>query len=121
MHTRRRMSLLARRRTHRLPPSLRVLGLPEIVLQTSEYLVEQVYPEWHRACCELRLNVWRIVRGGVAGQHPPQADVDEVVAPVVPGRTIGIHARMEGRIRVRPVSHEVSHRVYQTPSTSPES
>ena len=81
-----------------------------------------MYPEWHRACCELRLNVRRIVRGagGVAGQHVPQEDIDEVVPPVVPGRMIGVHARLEGRIRVRPVSDEVRHRVYQTPGTSPE-
>ena len=50
--------------------------------------------------------------GEVAGQHLPQAKVDEVVPPVVPGRTIGVHARLEGRIRVRPESDEVRQRVY---------
>ena len=75
-----------------------------------------MYPERHHACCELRLNVGRIVRGGIAGQHLPQADVDEVV----PGRTICVHARLERRICVRPVSDEITHRVYQAPSTSPE-
>ena len=72
-----------------------------------------MYPERHHACCELRLNVRRIVRGGIAGQHLPQADVDEVVPSVVPGRTICVHAGLERRIRVRPVSDEIRHRVYQ--------
>ena len=58
--------------------------------------------------------------GGVAGQHLPQANVDEMVPPVTPGWAIGVHARLECRIRVRPVSDEVGHRVYQTPGTSPE-
>ena len=81
-----------------------------------------MHPERHRACCELRLNVRRIVPGGggVAGQHLPQAEVDEVVPPVVPRRTIGVHACLEDRIRVRPVSDEVRHCVYQTPGTPPE-
>ena len=79
-----------------------------------------MYPERHRARCELRLNVRRIEWvGGVAGQHLPQAEVDEVVPPVVPGRTIGVHERLEGSIRVLPVSDEVRHRVYQTPGTPP--
>ena len=79
-----------------------------------------MYPEWHRVCCELRLNVTHIVRGGIAGQHLPQADVDEIVPPVVPGRTIGVHARLECRTCVRSLSDEIRHRVYQTPGTSPE-
>ena len=79
-----------------------------------------MYPERHHACCELRLNVRRIVRAGIAGQHLPQADVDEVVPSVVPGRTICVHARLERRIRVRPVSDEITHGVYQAPATSPE-
>ena len=79
-----------------------------------------MYPERHHACCELRLNVRHIVRGGIAGQHLPQADVDEMVPSVVPGRTIYVHARLERRICVRPVSDEIRHRVYRTPGTSPE-
>ena len=79
-----------------------------------------MYPERDHACCELRLNVRRIVRGGIAGQHLPQADDDEVVPSVVPGRTICVHAHLERRIRVRPVSNEIRHRVYQAPGTSPE-
>ena len=79
-----------------------------------------MYPERHHACCELRLNVRRIVPGGIAGQHLPQADVDEVVPSVVPGRTICVHARLECHICVRPVSDEIRHRVYQAPGTSPE-
>ena len=79
-----------------------------------------MYPERHHTCCKLRLNVRRIVRGGIAGQHLPQADVDEVVPSVVPGRTICFFARLECRIRVRPVSKEIRHRVYQAPGTSPE-
>ena len=82
-----------------------------------------MYPERRRACSELRQNVRRIERGGegvVAGQHLPQAEVDEVVPPVVPGRTIGVHARLESSIRVLPVSNDVRHRVYQTPGTPPE-
>ena len=58
--------------------------------------------------------------GGVVDQHSPQAEVDEVVPPVVPGRTIGLHARLEGSIRVLPVFDEVRHRVYQTAGTPPE-
>ena len=77
-------------------------------------------PERHRARCEPRLNVGRVVRVGIAGQHLPQADVDEVVPSVVPGRTVRIHARLERRIRVRPVSDEIRHYVYQAPGTSPE-
>ena len=57
--------------------------------------------------------------GGVAGQQLPRADVDEMVPSVVPGRAIGVHARLEYRIRVRPVSDEVRHCIYQTPDTSP--
>ena len=88
----------------------------------AESLGEQVHPEGRRACCELRPNVRRIQReGGVADQHLPQAEVDELVPPVVPRRTIGVHARLEGSIRVLPVSDEVRHRVYQTPGTPPES
>ena len=79
-----------------------------------------MYPERHHACRELRLNVRRIVRGGIAGQHLSQANVDEVVPSVVPGRTIRVHARLERRIRVRPVSDEIRHRLYQAPGTSPE-
>ena len=79
-----------------------------------------MYPEWHHACCELRLNVRRIVRGGIAGQHLPQADVDEMVPSVVPGRTIYVHTRLERRIGVRPVSDEIRQRVYQAPGTSPK-
>ena len=81
-----------------------------------------MHPERQRACCELRQNLRRIVRGGggVAGQHLPQAEVDKVVPPVVPGRTIGVHARLEGSICVLPVCDEVTHRVYQTPGTPPE-
>ena len=79
-----------------------------------------MYPEWHHACCELRLNVRRIVRGGIAGQHLPQADVDETVPSVVPGRTICVPARLERRICVRPVPEEIRHRVYQAPGTSHE-
>ena len=79
-----------------------------------------MYPNRHHACCELRLNVRRIVRGEIARQHLPQADVDEVVPSVVPGRTICVHARLERPIRVRPVSDEIGHRVYQAPGTSPE-
>ena len=79
-----------------------------------------MYPEWHHACCKLRLNVRRIVRGGIAGQPLPQADVDDMVPSVVRGRTIGVHARLERRICVRPVSDEIRHRVYQAPGTTPE-
>ena len=75
-----------------------------------------MHPERHRARREPRLNVGRVVRVGNAGQHLPQADVDEVV----PGRTVRVHARLERRIRVRPVSDEIRHRVYQAPGTSPE-
>ena len=63
-----------------------------------------MHPERHRARREPRLNVGRVVRVGIAGQHLPQADVDEVVPPVVLGRTVRVHARLERRIRVRPVS-----------------
>ena len=79
-----------------------------------------MYPERHHACCELRLNVRRIVRGEIPGQHLPQADVGEVVPSVVPGWTICVHARLERRIRVRPMSDKIRHRVYQAPGTSPE-
>ena len=79
-----------------------------------------MYPERHNACFELRLNVRRIVRGGIAGQHLPQTDVDDMVPSVVPGRTICVHGRLERRICVRPVSDEIGHRVYQAPGTSPE-
>ena len=79
-----------------------------------------MYPERHHAYCELRLNVRRIVRGGIAGQHLPQADVDKVVPSVVPGRTICAHTRLECRLRVRPVSDKIRHRVYQATGTSPE-
>ena len=79
-----------------------------------------MHPERHRARREPRLNVGRVVPVGIAGQHLPQADVDEVVPPVVPGRTVRIHARLERRIRVRPVSDEIRHCVYQAPGTSPE-
>ena len=79
-----------------------------------------MHPERHRARCEPRLNVGRVVRVGIAGQHLPQADVDEVVPPVVPGRTVRVHARLERRVRVRPVSDEIRHCVYQAPGTSPE-
>ena len=79
-----------------------------------------MHPERHRARCESRLNVRRIVRVGIAGPHLPQADVDEVVPSFVPGRTVRVHARLERRIRVRPVSDEIRHRVYQAPGTSPE-
>ena len=79
-----------------------------------------MHPERHHACCEPRLNVRRVVRVGIAGQHLPQADVDEVVPSVVPGRTICVHARLERRIRVRPVSDEMRHPVYQAPGTPPE-
>ena len=58
--------------------------------------------------------------GGGAGQHLPQAKVDEVVPPVVPGRKIGVHARLESSMRVLPVSNDVRHRVYHTPGTPPE-
>ena len=50
----------------------------------------------------------------------PQADVDEMVPPVIPGRTIRVHARLECRIRVRHVSDKIGHRVYETPGTLPE-
>ena len=73
-----------------------------------------MHPERHRARCEPRLNVRRVVRVG------PQADVDKVVPSVVPGWTVRDHARLERRIRVRPVSDEIRHRVYQAPGTSPE-
>ena len=79
-----------------------------------------MHPERHRARFEPRLNVRRVVRVGIAGQHLPQADVDEVVPSVVPGRTVRVHARLERRIRVRPVSDEIRYRVYQAPGTSPE-
>ena len=76
-----------------------------------------MHPERHRARREPRLNVGRVVRVGIAGQHLPQADVDEVVPPVVPGRTVRVHARLERRVRVRPVSDEIRHCVYQAPGT----
>ena len=79
-----------------------------------------MHPERHGARCESRLNVRRVVRVGIAGQHLPQADVDEVVPSVVPGWTVRIHVRLERHIRVRPVSHEMRHPVYQAPGTSPE-
>ena len=79
-----------------------------------------MHPEGHRAGCKPRLNVRRVVRVGIAGQHLSQADVDEVVPSVVPGLTVCVHTRLERRIRVRPVSDEIRHRVYQAPGTSPE-
>ena len=79
-----------------------------------------MHPERHRARCEPRLNVRRVVRVGITGQHLPQADVDEVVPSVVPCRTVRVHARLERRIRVRPVSDEIRNHVYQAPGTSPE-
>ena len=79
-----------------------------------------MHPERHRARREPRLNVGRVVRVGIAGQHLPQADVDEVVPPVVPGWTLRVYARLERRICVRPVSDEIRHCVYQAPGTSPE-
>ena len=79
-----------------------------------------MHPERLRARCELRLNVRRIVRVGIAGQHLPQADVDEVVQSVVPGRTVCVHACLERGIRVRLVSDEIRQCVYQAPGTSPE-
>ena len=81
-----------------------------------------MYPEGHRARCELRLNVRRIEQGGggVVDQYPPQAEVHEVVPLVVPGRTIGVHARLEGSIRVPPVCDEVRLRVYETAGTPPQ-
>ena len=72
------------------------------------------------ARCELRLNVRRFLRVGIAGQYLPQADVDDLVPSVVPGRTVRVHARLERRIGVRPVSDEIRHRVYQAPGASPE-
>ena len=79
-----------------------------------------MHPERHRARREPHLNVGRVVRSGIACQHLPQADVDVVVPSVVPGRTVSVHARLERRIRVRPVSDEIRHCVYQAPGTSPE-
>ena len=43
-----------------------------------------------------------------------------MVPPVVPGRTIGLLTRLEGSVRVLPVSDEVKHRVHQTTGTPPE-
>ena len=43
-----------------------------------------------------------------------------MVPPVVRGRTIGIHARLECPICVWPVCDEIRHGVYQAPGTSPE-
>ena len=51
--------------------------------------------------------------GGIAGQHVRQADVDEMVPSVVPAWTNCVHARLERRICVRPVSDEIRHRVYR--------
>ena len=79
-----------------------------------------MHTERHRACCESRLNVGRVIRVGIAGQHLLQADVDEVVPSVVPGRTVRVHTRLERRIRVRPVSDEIRHCVYRARGTSPE-
>ena len=79
-----------------------------------------MHRERHHARCELRLNVRRVVRVGIAGQHLPQADVDEVVLSVVPGWKVRVHTRLERRIPVRPVSNGIRHRVYQAPGTSPE-
>ena len=79
-----------------------------------------MHPERHRARCKPRLNVRRVVRVDIAGQHLPQADVDEVVPSVVPGRKFRVQARLERRIRVRPVSDKIRHRVYQAPGTLPE-
>ena len=79
-----------------------------------------MHPERHRVRSEPRSNVRRIVRVGIAGQHLLQADVDEVVPSVVRGRTVRVHARLERCIRVRPMSDEIRHRVYQAPGTSPE-
>ena len=79
-----------------------------------------MHPKQHPARCEPRLNVRRVVQVGIAGQHLLQADVNEVVPSVVPGRMVRVHARMERRIRVRAVSDEIRHRVYQGPGTSPE-
>ena len=52
-----------------------------------------MHPERHRARCEPRLNVRRVVRVGIAGQHLPQADVDEVVPPLsLAGRSASTRA-----------------------------
>ena len=58
-------------------------------------------------------------RGGGVGEHSPQAEVGEVVPPVVPCRTIGVHACPECSVRVLPVSDEVNHRVHHMTGTSP--
>ena len=76
-----------------------------------------MHPERHRACCEPRLKSGALYGWG---QHLPQADVDEVVPSVVPGRTVRVHARLERLIRVRPVSDEIRHCVYQALGTWPE-
>ena len=79
-----------------------------------------MHPERHCARCEPRLNVRHVVRVGIAGQHLPQADVDELVPSVVPGWKVRVHARLKRRIRVRPVSDEIRHRFHQAPGTSLE-
>ena len=105
----------------RLSSKLCVLQLPIVHLMMVEQWVEDVYREWHRACRKLHLHVGRVERGGgVVDQHSPQAEVDEVVPPVVRGRTIGLHARLECNVRLLPVFDEVRHLVYQTAGRPPE-
>ena len=84
--------------------------------------MEDVDSEWYRAHRKLHLHARRVKRGGggVVDQHSPQAEANQMVPPVVPGGTIGFRARLEGSIRVLPVSDEVRHRVHQTASTPPE-
>ena len=84
-----------------------------------EQSVEGVYPERHHARRKLHLHVRRVEWGAVVDQRAPRAEVDKV-PPVVPGPTIVLHARLEGNIRVLPMSDEVRHRVFQTAGTPRE-
>ena len=115
----RHLPLPIRWRSRWLSSTLRVLQLSKVFLKMVEHSVEAVYPERHHARRKLRLHITG-GGGGVVDQHSLQAEVEEVVPPVVPGRTIGLHARLEGSIRVLLVSEEVTHRVYQTAGTPPE-
>ena len=55
----------------------------------------------------------RLAAGAVGGAN-------QVVPPTVPGRTIAVHACLEGSVRLLPVSDEVNHGVYHAASTPPE-
>ena len=55
-------------------------------------------PKGCRARRKLCLHVRCVNRRGVVEQHSSLVEVAEVVPPAVPGRTIGVPARLEGNV-----------------------